>query len=129
MKLIYRGEAYNPSQVRVGNTGRPVRSTQLSHAPYTLIYRGLTTVVDPSAPPAWAAALPAVYNLLYRGTTVHVNRNAQGQAIATAQPVTTARTHSTAQPSPTFAAGHLGLGRVASSQSFEQRAAPPRRGS
>ncbi len=114
MKLIYRGATYNydPSQARVGNTGQPVRSTQRARAPYTLIYRGVTTVVDPAAPPAWAAALPAVYNLIYRGTTVQVSRNAQGQAIATAQPVTTMRTRSTAQPSHAFAAGHPGLGRV-----------------
>lgn len=87
MKLTYRGQTYNydPSQARDGNTGAPVRPTQLSREPYTLIYRGLKTVVDPAAP-AWAAALPAVYNLIYRGVTVQVNRDGQGQAIATTQP-------------------------------------------
>ncbi len=115
MKLIYRGEThtYDPSQARAGNTGQPVRATPLFDAPYTLIYRGLTTVVDPSAPPVWAA-LPAVYDLLYRGTTVQVNRGAQGRAIATAQPVSAARMNPAAKPSTPVAAAsaHPSLGRA-----------------
>lgn len=113
MKLIYRGQTYNyeSSQARGGNTGAPVRPTQLSPAPYTLIYRGLKTVVDPTAP-AWAAALPAVYNLIYRGVTVQVNRDGQGQAIATTQPARTVAT--TANPGDTFAAAssNSNLGKV-----------------
>jgi len=116
MKLIYRGATYNydPSQASVGNTGQPVRSTQLARAPHTLIYRGVTTVVDPSAPPVWATALPAVYNLIYRGTAVHVNRNAQGQAIATAQPVNSARISPAAKPSTPVAvvSSHPSVSRV-----------------
>lgn len=116
MKLIYRGATYHydPSQARAGNTGLPVRPTQLSHAPYTLIYRGLTTLVDPAAAPPVAMALPAAYNLVYRGVAVNVNRNVNGQAIATAQPVGTVRENSTARSNATavVASAHPSLGSV-----------------
>ncbi len=99
MKLIYRGAAYNyePSQVGAGNTGRPA-------APYQVIYRGLTTLVNPEAAPDWAANLPANFNLLYRGVAVQVDRNVDGRAIAPAQRVSTTRVNSTAQSNATVAA-------------------------
>ncbi|HEY9642917.1 MAG TPA: DUF4278 domain-containing protein [Coleofasciculaceae cyanobacterium] len=88
MKLIYRGASYDydPSHSRLGNAGRPTRPTQSHQSPYTLIYRGLTTVVDPEAAVAEAAALPASYELIYRGTTYHINRDAEGTATVVSRP-------------------------------------------
>jgi hypothetical protein len=88
MKLIYRGASYdyNPSHARLGNAGRPTRPTQSHQSPYTLIYRGLTTLVDPEAAPAEDAALPASYELIYRGTTYQVNRDPKGTTTVVSQP-------------------------------------------
>ena len=79
MKLIYRGETYEYASgvSKAGNTGRPARPAYASQAPHTLIYRGLVTEVDPSAPQE-AAQLPTHYNLIYRGATYLVSRNRQG---------------------------------------------------
>ncbi|NJR64341.1 MAG: DUF4278 domain-containing protein [Leptolyngbyaceae cyanobacterium CRU_2_3] len=82
MKLIYRGASYdyNPSHSRLGNAGQPARSNHAYHAPYTLIYRGSTTFVDPEAASVEGHILPAAYELIYRGTTYRINRNASGVA-------------------------------------------------
>jgi Domain of unknown function (DUF4278) len=88
MKLIYRGASYdyNPSHSRLGNAGRPARPTQSHQSPYTLIYRGLTTLVDPDAASAPEDMLPASYELIYRGTAYQVNRDAKGTATVVSQP-------------------------------------------
>lgn len=106
MELIYRGATYNyePSQISADNTGRPVRPAQRFQAPYQVIYRGLTTLVNPEAVPNWAENLPANFNLMYRGVAIQVDRNVNGRAIATAQPVSAARVDSTAQSNVTVAA-------------------------
>jgi hypothetical protein len=76
MKLYYRGESYeyDPNQARYGNSGRPVRPARTSQEPYTLIYRGATYQIDPTAPVAETPALSGTYELIYRGTTYRVDR-------------------------------------------------------
>ncbi len=108
MKLIYRGAAYNyePNQTSIENTGRPVRSAQRFQAPYPVIYRGLTALVNPEAVPNWADNLPANFNLLYRGVALRVNRHADGRAIATAQRSSTKRVNSTVLSSVMLAAAN-----------------------
>jgi Domain of unknown function (DUF4278) len=88
MKLIYRGASYDyhPSHARFENAGRPTRPTQSHQSPYTLIYRGLTTVVDPEAARVENFALPASYELIYRGSTYQVSRSATGMATVVSQP-------------------------------------------
>jgi Domain of unknown function (DUF4278) len=75
MKLIYRGTSYDYTPgATSGNTGRPTRPHHASSAPYTLIYRGQTLLVDPTQ--TAEPSLPHNYELIYRGERYQMNGTA-----------------------------------------------------
>jgi hypothetical protein len=75
MKLIYRGTTfeYDLSQRRVNNSFQPAYS---SREPYTLMYRGVTYQINPSAKEK-ASIQPRDYELTYRGVTYFIHHNGQ----------------------------------------------------
>lgn len=97
MKLIYRGTTYDPTQSRPDNARRPVKSALRLQQPYTLMYRGATYYVDPTAPQE--SSQPRSYDLMYRGATYHVDRDAQGKLTSTTQAAHVTRSKTVAKVS------------------------------
>jgi hypothetical protein len=102
MKLIYRGVSYEyaPNTIRAGNTGYPTRPAQTVKTPYTLIYRGVKTHVDPNQPAIAPLTLPASYDLIYRGVKYHVHRDEVGATTVTNPSSVTQRPRATASAKP-----------------------------
>ncbi|HEY9602640.1 MAG TPA: DUF4278 domain-containing protein [Allocoleopsis sp.] len=91
MKLYYRGLSfeYDPAQVVSSKTRKPFQQVRGTGPAYDLIYRGSIYHVDPNIKAVEVPVSPATHTLIYRGITYLVNRTAQGVVTVVTKPAST----------------------------------------